>query len=81
MAHDDRLRAAWLAVQIADHQVEIALERLELVIIDHHHEGLTVSEIARRTHQSRAQIYRILHKHNAFDSNTHRENEGFEDAS
>jgi hypothetical protein len=78
---DDKLRVAWLSVAIADHRADVARDRLDAMIIKHHDEGVTVSEIARRTHQSRAAIYKILHRLNAFESNTHREEEDYGDAS
>lgn len=70
---DDQLRAAWLAMELAEHRVVMARRRLERLIVAQHHAGATVSDIARQTHQSRAAVYKILHRHNAFDPNTHKE--------
>jgi len=79
--HLDHLKEAYLSCVMAEHRADAARDRLDLVIIEYHRRGTTVSEIANRTHQSRAAIYKILHKHNAMESNTHKEDGTIEDAS
>jgi hypothetical protein len=77
----DHLGVAYLSFAMAETRVETARERLETVIVQYHDQGTTVSEIATRTHQSRAAIYKILHRHNALETNTHKEDEVISDAS
>jgi len=79
--NQDHLRSAWLRVLMAEHQTTMARKGLEMVIITHYTSGMTVTDIARSTHMSRPAVYKILHRYDAMDSNTHKESETIEDAS